>query len=72
MDTLSVKAKGKQRAVEPAADSLVNEEILPTKPLVIRFTEGIEDLSLQVERRDSVRDVKRKARSDCSVWNVTH
>lgn len=57
------KAKGKQRVVElsDAPESSGQREPL-AKPLVIRFTEGIQDLSLQVEHKDTVRDVKRKIR----------
>lgn len=67
---LSDKAKGKQRAVEPVAESGPSEQAPQAKPLVIRFTEGIEDLSLEVEQKDAVRDVKRKV-SFYSVEPVT-
>ena len=60
---LSDKAKGKQRAAEPTEEAEPSQEQPKTKPLVIRFTEGIEDLSLQVEQGDAVRDVKRKVSS---------
>ena len=62
MTTLSEKAKGKQRVADPAPDTQPGEDVPKTKPLVIRFTEGIEDLNLLVEHRDAVRDVKRKVR----------
>lgn len=58
----SEKAKGKQRAMDlPTPD--------PSEPapelslaLVIRFTEGIPDLTCDVSQQDSIRDVKRKVR----------
>ncbi|KZT09180.1 uncharacterized protein LAESUDRAFT_647550 [Laetiporus sulphureus 93-53] len=56
--TLSEKAKGKQRAVEPQSG---NPEP-PKRDLVIRFTEGIPDLTLQIAEKDVVRDVKNKIR----------
>ena len=50
---LSDKAKGKQRAVEPAAP------VAPTtRQLVIRFTDGIPDLELTLSKEDSVRNLK--------------
>ncbi|EKM52060.1 uncharacterized protein PHACADRAFT_102061 [Phanerochaete carnosa HHB-10118-sp] len=58
---LSEKAKGKQRA-GPIQEDDAGEGSAKTKPLVIRFTEGIEDLSLLVEQDDAVRDMKRKIR----------
>lgn len=64
---LSEKAKGKQRAVKelaPNQTQAVPTEIL-TKTLVIRFSEGIPDLTLQVSEKDAVRDVKRQV---CSSW----
>ncbi|OBZ68645.1 DSC E3 ubiquitin ligase complex subunit 3 [Grifola frondosa] len=57
---LSEKAKGKQRAVEPESHEL--EPLAPTKDLIIRFTEGIPDLTIQVGERDAVRSVKGKIR----------
>lgn len=59
---LSEKAKGKQRAAEPTGEPSSGEAPPKTKPLVIRFTEGFEDLDLPVEERDAIRDVKRKVR----------
>lgn len=50
---LSDKAKGKQRAVEP--------QVVPepsSRELMVRFTEGIPDLTISVAKTDSVRDVK--------------
>lgn len=58
--SLSEKAKGKQRAVEPITD--VPEAL--SRELMVRFTEGISDLVLKVEEKDSVRDVKLKV---CSL-----
>ena len=49
---LSEKAKGKQRAVEPPDI----EEL--SRDLVIRFTEGIPDLVLNVSQRDTIRIVR--------------
>lgn len=66
MSPLSDKAKGKQRAHEPAegdaAAAAASSSARRTKPLVIRFTEGLEDLHLPVAQDDAVRDVKRKVR----------
>ncbi|KIP02789.1 hypothetical protein PHLGIDRAFT_111665 [Phlebiopsis gigantea 11061_1 CR5-6] len=59
---LSDKAKGKQRALESTDHAAASLSVPGSKSLVIRFTEGIEDLSLQVEVGDHVRDVKRKIR----------
>lgn len=56
---LSEKAKGKQRAREPqdsTASSLTGTA--GTKPLVIRFTEGIPDLTLEVHPSETVKDAK--------------
>lgn len=61
---LSEKAKGKQRAVEPAIEPA--EEANPPltrRLLTIRFTDGKPDLQVVVEVDDSVRDIKRKVRS---------
>ncbi|KAI0786128.1 DUF2407 C-terminal domain-containing protein [Abortiporus biennis] len=54
---LSEKAKGKQRATEP-----VEDEDIQAKTLIIRFTEGFPDLSLEVREGDTVRDVKQYIR----------
>lgn len=67
---LSEKAKGKQRAVKelpPNQTQAVPTGIL-TKTLVIRFSEGIPDLTLQVSEKDAVRDVKRQV---CSSWTCS-
>jgi len=55
--TLSAKAKGKQRAVDPPLEEGKNPE--RSRELVIRFTEGIPDLTLRVDENDAVRDVKK-------------
>lgn len=60
MTALSDKAKGKQRATDAEDDAGPSQALPKTKPLVIRFTEGLEDLDLLVEEKDAVRDVKRK------------
>lgn len=58
---LSEKAKGKQRVVEQSGAPEPPGQVEPlAKPLVVRFTEGFQDLSLQVEHKDTVRDLKRK------------
>lgn len=60
---LSEKAKGKRRAtelVEADHDEPDAAQLEPTyRDLVIRFTEGMPDLSIKVFLRDTVRDVKR-------------
>ncbi|GJE91718.1 DUF2407 ubiquitin-like domain-containing protein [Phanerochaete sordida] len=61
MHPLSDKAKGKQRAHALDDDGGAGPSAR-TKPLVIRFTEGLEDLRLAVAPDDAVRDVKRKVR----------
>ncbi|KAI0688709.1 DUF2407 ubiquitin-like domain-containing protein [Cytidiella melzeri] len=68
-NSVNAKAKGKMRVSEPvhvsddAGPSLSQYEEPPaTKPLVVRFSEGIPDLSLQIAERDAVRDVKRQIR----------
>ncbi|KAK7681626.1 hypothetical protein QCA50_015359 [Cerrena zonata] len=57
---LSEKAKGKQRAVEPE-DAVV--EPRPAKSLIIRFTEGVRDLTVTVHEQDTVRSVKQNIRN---------
>jgi hypothetical protein len=54
---LSDKAKGKLRAIEPSEAS---ENV--SRELVIRFTEGEQDLVVVVGEEDTVRDVKQKVR----------
>jgi len=60
MPTISEKAKGKQRAMEPSLDTPPEE----TRDIVIRFTEGIPDLPLQVGQSESVRDLKKRIREE--------
>ncbi|PPR02400.1 hypothetical protein CVT26_011368 [Gymnopilus dilepis] len=74
---LSERAKGKQRAVEPILDDedqassssgshLRDVESAALKPtsrdLVVRFTEGVPDLTVSVNKEDSVKDIKRRIR----------
>src|SRR5258706_3685073 len=66
---LSEKAKGKQRAAEPPDDDYDAGQLPVTEPerdtprdLLIRFTEGVPDLNLTVNKLDSARDVKRHVR----------
>ena len=59
--SLSDKAKGKQRAVDPIISDVPQTL---SRELMVRFTEGIPDLVLRVEEKDSVRDVKLKV---CSL-----
>ncbi|KAF9472135.1 hypothetical protein BDN70DRAFT_887344 [Pholiota conissans] len=65
---LSEKAKGKQRAVEPPfSDASVHSSAPPppeetSRDLVVRFTEGAPDLTITVDKKDSVRDVKKNIR----------
>ncbi|KAJ8518441.1 hypothetical protein ONZ45_g4488 [Pleurotus djamor] len=56
---LSDKAKGKQRATEQP--DIENVQI-PSKELVVRFTEGVPDLTLAMGPTDLVRDVKKQIR----------
>ena len=56
MTGLSEKAKGKQRAVEPEA-----EDALPTySQVVVRFTEGVEDLRLALSPNHTIKVLKQK------------
>lgn len=54
---LSEKSQGKQRAADPPPE--VSAEI-QTRELIIRFTEGIQDLTVFIGEHDAVRDVKIK------------
>lgn len=69
--SLSEKAKGKQRVIEPlgsntgassssqsAADTPDTQHL--SRDLVVRFTEGFTDLTVAVEKQDTAKDVKRK------------
>jgi hypothetical protein len=60
---LSAKAKGKQRATEFIEDEQTSSSSSP-RTLVVRFTEGDDDLTLEVTEQDTVRDVKIKV---CSL-----
>lgn len=62
---LSEKAKGKRRAVDASDEAEDTAPQLATKTLVIRFSEGIPDLTLQVAEQDAVRDVKQKVSDGC-------
>ncbi|KAF8500799.1 DUF2407 C-terminal domain-containing protein [Russula emetica] len=62
MQPLSEKAKGKQRADPIPKDVFNNGGPIPPRQLMVRFTEGVQDLVLQVAEDDSVRDVKAKIR----------
>lgn len=67
---LSEKAKGKQRAVDPPDDDYrapgqstlteTESEYDPPRDLLIRFTEGVPDLTIPVNKLDSARDIKRR------------
>jgi hypothetical protein len=60
MQPLSEKAKGKQRA-DPIPEGLFNNGgPIPPRQLMLRFTEGVQDLVLHVAEDDSVRDIKAK------------
>ena len=50
---LSERAKGKQRAVEEDESS---------RELVVRFTEGVPDLTITVNKAESVKNVKKRVR----------
>ena len=74
---LSEKAKGKQRAVDPPDDDYrapgqssltgTEQEQDPPRDLVIRFTEGVPDLTIPVDKLDSARDIKRRVRLSIST-----
>lgn len=59
---LSEKAKGKQKAVDLLSETPASQSVSSgqARDLVIRFTEGYQDLVVVVDEQDSVRDVKRK------------
>lgn len=59
---LSEKAKGKQRAVVPPslATPIPPQDL--TRDLIIRFSEGVPDLSVAVNQRDTVQDIKTAVR----------
>ena len=61
---LSAKAKGKQRAVDPEDE--VNKELsTDTGPneVIVRFTEGIPDVSFALDSSYSIQDIKLLVRS---------
>ena len=60
MQPLSEKAKGKQRAGPTPEDVFDSNAPPPPRELMVRFTDGIQDLVLHVAEHDSVRDVKAK------------
>jgi hypothetical protein len=61
MQHLSEKAKGKQRADAIPVDVFNNNGgPIPPRQLMVRFTEGVQDLVIQVAEDDSVRDAKAK------------
>lgn len=73
---LSDKAKGKQRAVEHLNSangaSSSSQPILapaeqPSRDLVVRFTEGLPDLTVTVEKQDTVKDIKHRV---CSLLDM--
>ncbi|KAI0304250.1 DUF2407 C-terminal domain-containing protein [Multifurca ochricompacta] len=60
---LSEKAKGKQRAnLIPEDTAAEHGSLTPKRELMVRFTEGVQDLVLRVAGQDTVRDVKVKIR----------
>jgi hypothetical protein len=59
---LSEKAKGKQRADTILDDVLDRGNPPPPRELMVRFTDGVQDLTLHVSDHDLVRDVKAKVR----------
>ncbi len=65
--SLSEKAKGKQRVVDP-----VPEILAPMKDLTIRFTEGIPDLTVQIAEKDTVKDVKSNVSVTSTLYSSTH
>jgi hypothetical protein len=60
MQPLSEKAKGKQRADPIPEDALNRSNPPPPRELMVRFTDGVQDLVLHIAEHDSVRDVKAK------------
>ena len=58
---LSEKAKGKQRA-DPIPEDVPEHGRLTQRELMVRFTEGVQDLVLHLAEHDLVRDVKIKVR----------
>ena len=71
---LSEKAKGKQRADVIQEDVPDRDGPTPPRSLMVRFTEGFEDLVLHVTEHDLARDVKTKVHplSSCSSILSVH
>lgn len=67
MQPLSEKAKGKQRADPVPEDALNRSNPPPPRELMVRFTDGVQDLVLHIAEHDSVRDVKAKVCSHPST-----
>jgi|SRR6266702_1991100 len=64
---LSEKAKGKQRA-DPISEDLPGHGGLNPRELMVRFTEGVQDLVLRLTEHDSVHDVKVQVRPTRLVY----
>lgn len=60
MQPLSEKAKGKQRADPIPENAFDSTAPPPPRELMVRFTDGVEDLVLHIAEHDSVSDVKAK------------
>ncbi|KAI9464956.1 DUF2407 C-terminal domain-containing protein [Lactarius psammicola] len=58
---LSEKAKGKQRA-DPISEDVPGHGSSTPRELMVRFTEGVQDLVLRLTEHDSVHDVKVQIR----------
>ena len=75
-DVLSEKAKGKQRAVDPPTDIFEGQASSsvsqPSRDLIVRFTEGSPDLTISVEKDDTVRHIKRRVSFLISVKSKTY
>ena len=68
---LSEKAKGKQRA-DPILEDVPEHGGLTQRELMVRFTEGVQDLVLRLAEHDSVHDVKVKVRPPRPSHPVTY
>ena len=70
MTSLSEKAKGKQRAVEPQPEA---NPIDQQRLLTIRFTDGLPDLSMVLEARskETIRRLKEKVRKQYNSFQLT-
>lgn len=77
---LSERAKGKQRAIDPPIEGPADPECQSTsseqpqeetaRDLVVRFTEGVPDLTIRVSKLDRVRDVKKQVRNSTDRASV--